>query len=550
MRRAALPLGGRRAWLLVFAGIVGSWAAPAHATEPSPSPWAGERIYREGILPSGEPLTAVTMGDVPLVGPAAACVSCHRRSGYGGSEGGLYVPPVTAPELFRKRELSRGRLLGPLYQDVQTSEAAARVRSLENRPAYDDRTLLRALTEGVDPNGEPFHPAMPRYEVPPWAAVHLLAYLRTLSAEPAPGVTEDTLYLATVVTPEADPAETAAMREVIDAFVERKNREVVGMRARPGHSPMHRDDLIPSYRHWRVDEWTLRGPPETWRTQLDERSRERPVFALLAGLGPEAWWPVHHFCEENRVPCLLPNVVWPETRPQPWYSVYADEGVVGEARAIAEELGEEQNLFQVVGSGAAARAAAAVLHGEVTARGGSVRELRWHGEPRGPSDLSAETTLVLWLDADELASLFAAGSFGDAGTSRRFLLSGHLLGSLEAARSALPEPLAARAEVAWPWALPSDEIPRRHRVLAWLRSRGLAAEPLRVRLQTHLALTLADLALHHLVDRYSREYFLEVVEHEMENGWNPGTHRRMTLSPDERFASSEVRLVPLVAEGR
>jgi len=41
---------------------------------------AGESIYRQGILPSGQPLTARREPDLPVSGIDAACTNCHRRS--------------------------------------------------------------------------------------------------------------------------------------------------------------------------------------------------------------------------------------------------------------------------------------------------------------------------------------------------------------------------------------------------------------------------------------------------------------------------------------
>src|SRR5262249_61056744 len=113
----ALALGVAAA-LLVSVGVrVGRSAAQVTSTE-SQVAW-GKRMYREGLLPSGQPLRATVQGDIPLAGTQFTCASCHRWSGLGASDSAVFVPPVTGPALYRASELRRADLFRKLFQEPQ-----------------------------------------------------------------------------------------------------------------------------------------------------------------------------------------------------------------------------------------------------------------------------------------------------------------------------------------------------------------------------------------------------------------------------------------------
>ena len=113
----------------------------------------------------------------------------------------------------------------------------------------------------------------------------------------------------------------------------------------------------------------------------------------------------------------------------------------------------------------------------------------------------------------------------------------------------LPERVASEVGLTYPFTLPGLEVPRIYRLRAWLRSRGVERRHERIQLNTYFALSVADHALVHLVDHFSREYFMESVEHETENALNPGVYPRLSLGPGQRFASKGSYVVRLAADG-
>jgi hypothetical protein len=89
----------------VLAGLCLLLAQGGLAAEPPAavvaSHLAGQPIYRDGLLASGEPVRATVQKGVVLSGAEAACVNCHRRSGLGGSEGQNPIRPIAGRRCCR-----------------------------------------------------------------------------------------------------------------------------------------------------------------------------------------------------------------------------------------------------------------------------------------------------------------------------------------------------------------------------------------------------------------------------------------------------------------
>jgi hypothetical protein len=521
--------------LASVATVVVTLAAAVDTTRPRSSGAApderaienGRRIYQDGILASGTAIPAVVQRDVPVHGAQLSCLSCHRRSGMGASEGSAGVPPVSGPLLYQPRK--------PPWRA---------------RPAYTDDTLARAIREGIDAAGRPLDVLMPRYGLADDDVRSLVAYLKTLSAADSPGVTAEAIHFATVVTPGVDPVGRQAMLDVLDTFFAEKNRET-RRETRPAfHAPDPDANKNRAYRKWILRRWSLEGPPATWTEQLEAYYREQPVFAVLSGLGGD-WRPVHDFCEAQALPCLLPNTDLPVATGKGFYVRYFSKGLGLEAQAVAEDVARDRaprRVLQVFERGAPGEAAAESLraalarHAQLTlfelpvAAGARPSATRLADEV----DRAGATVVVLWLARSALAALATQDWKAPAG-SRLYLSSSLLDGDL----ANVPSSLQDGALVAHPFAVP-DELPARLRRLeAWLTSRRLALVRPRVQAQTYFACLIANEGLMHIKWYFQRDYLLDVIDHASGIASLAAVYPRVSFGPGQRYLAKGCYILAL-----
>lgn len=189
------------AWCLtaLLAGMPGVLTA----VELTPQEAAGKRIYHEGRSGTGGAIGArVGAADIPMPASALPCASCHGADGQGRPEGGVRPPAIT----WRRLSVPYGQ---------QTNG--------RRYPAYDESTLIRALTEGVDSAGNRLDPAMPRFALTPEDMQALVAYLRRLEEDHEPGVGADHLRLGTLL-PTSGPY--AAAGRTIEAVLRAGLQEI------------------------------------------------------------------------------------------------------------------------------------------------------------------------------------------------------------------------------------------------------------------------------------------------------------------------------------
>jgi hypothetical protein len=319
-----------------------------------------ERIYREGILPSGEHLQVAVKGDAAVPGLTFSCASCHLRSGIGAYDEGINTPAISGGILFRALPMR--------YKGYLLSADSSRPTL---RPAYTEETLIEVLRTGRDPKGRVLNNQMPRYHLSDRDAGLLVAYLRTLSSEFSPGFGAGEIRFATVISEDLPAVKRDAMLSSLDSYFKMKNNQLLsfsnplsGTRARRMAESMQlsRDAVSKSIS---LAHWTLKGAPDTWRAQLEEYNRREPVFALLGGMVTGSWQPIHQFCEENRIPALFPETDLPVISDTDWYTLYASKGYFQEGEGAARFLNDREvlskggKIVQVVRSSAQAAALAA-----------------------------------------------------------------------------------------------------------------------------------------------------------------------------------------------
>ena len=139
----------------------------------------GKALYQTGKSARGNEITATIAGEIELSATLYSCGQCHGADGRGRLEGGVLVP-----------EIRWSRLTAP--HGVPTYLGGL-------RPSYAKTDVERAVRDGVDSAGTPLDPLMPRYAIGEDDLADLMAYLRVLGTEAAPGVSEDTIRVATLL---------------------------------------------------------------------------------------------------------------------------------------------------------------------------------------------------------------------------------------------------------------------------------------------------------------------------------------------------------------
>ncbi len=535
--------------VLLMAGFMplNLFAAPVESLTAEQVRILGERMYREGILPSGEPMLAFAAGEIPVEATTFTCISCHLRSGLGSVEGEVITPPATGRILYELREpYMKGNEFVPSYHSYAVT--------LPARPAYTDETLAKMIASGVDPNGRSTMKVMPRYQIEDDDMAILIAYLKTLSSEFSAGASKEFLHFATVIVDGTDPAEIESMVLPLQFSVDRKNSLATASQNNARVARMAYNMLGPDLlaKRFTLERWVLKGPSSTWYSQLENFYKKNPVFALLGGISHGDWEPVHRFCEDNQLPNIFPLVDYPVLDENNWQTIYLSRGFRQEGEAAARYLASMSELF---------KERRVLQVSRDSRRGNALKDGfndSWAQKKKAPvtdislpvgSTLNAQQLLkiiktqnpaviIVWDDASAIPALRSVAQTTD--WRGLLLTSGTWLGS---DLWALPEDMRDDLYMTWPYRLPQENIRFDISLKRILSGRKLDDFNSEIISKAYISNEVLGKALIDMRGEYYRDFFLDSIDM-LDDTYFP-LYERLSFGQGQRYASKGCFIVQL-----
>ena len=185
-------------FLALLAACMLAAPLPSAAARMTEEQIRGKRIYTEGEG-SGRIEAFLEGPGITSPGSGFPCVKCHMENGEGTMEGGVLSADIT-------------------YYNLAKPYSGARP-SGRVHPPYDDAGYEAAIRDGIDPGGHRLHEAHPRYSISEKDLRELIAYLKVLGREPAPGVYDNEVRVGTLLPGSGPLAEAGdEVRALLSAY--------------------------------------------------------------------------------------------------------------------------------------------------------------------------------------------------------------------------------------------------------------------------------------------------------------------------------------------
>ena len=150
-------------------------------------------------------------------------------------------------------------------------------------------------------------------------------------------------------------------------------------------------------------------------------------------------------------------------------------------------------------------------------------------------DLDARDVLVLWLRPKEFAPLA-----GLPAVKSKVFISG-LMAGLD--HASVPAPWRVVTTMTYPFDLPDQRVIRTDYPLGWFRINQIPVVDERLQTDTWLACELLSETLNQMGDSLNRDYLVERLEGILDHQIITGYYPRLSLAPNQRFASKGGYLV-------
>jgi hypothetical protein len=517
----------------------------------------GQGIYREGVLPSGEAFPVLVQGDIPVDSRLFTCESCHRRSGLGTTESFIVIPPINGNNLFRSRQLwDQWRR----HSDPGSTESGHRkVPSFflgkDLRPAYTEESLAKVIRTGIDPSGRELDFAMPRYDLNEQDMPVLIRYLKGLSPELSPGVTEETLHFATIVSDGVSPEKKEAMLSVLRSHIRDRNTHTTrNLQKRARKGAFIKRDMDAAYRDLTLDVWELKGPRETWQDQLASYYSKKPVFALLGGIAEGDWTPIHEFCEQYRIPCIFPITDQPVISNTDWNTLYFSKGLYQEGETAASYLrrtnkfDKDVEIVQVYRSGS---------RGALAARGFQEKWKKFGRPPPENLVLSPDEAItdkfvkkltmpqmkriiLLWVETGDIADIEKLT--GNSFMPEMIFISSGLIGEN---LSSISYRWRDSVYITYPYSFPQDKVKNINFLKTWLKIKKIPVTDINIQSKMYFLGWMLTESLMAMRSEFYRDYFLESFEMMTDQSHSITVYPRLSFGAGQRYASKGCYIVQL-----
>ena len=508
----------------------------------------GKKMYRDGVLSSGQQMKSKSGVSSRVPGSAYSCESCHLRSGTwaGPIEGGIVVYPISGEKLYK-----------PYYSGAERtlSERAALPNYISQyppfRPAYSDESLAVAIREGVTPTGRVLDSYMPRYVLNDKEMSILIYYLKSLSSEYSPGVTETTISFATIITDDVSPDDRAAMLEPLENYVTARNNQAHIYATRAKYRANLSEAMDLSYRRLSLARWELKGPPETWRRQLEDYYLKEPVFALLGGISNREWKPIHDFSEEHGIPCLFPITDFPVISDSAWYTQYFSKGLYQEGEAAARYLAgllqlSDKKVVQISDNSLAGKALLSGFQDAWKAVEGKpvsnlvIKDGETLSEKKLQELLNQESpvVLLLWIGSGQREALEVI-SENMKKPEAVFIASGQFKKNIWA----IPEKAREFTFITYPYRLPQDEEKFKGYLEPLLKGKKVSNPDQKITARMYSLIRTLTPVFMHMRRNYYRDSFLDIIG--MQDAKTYPAYEKIVLEGDQRYASKGCFIVQL-----